>query len=527
MQTDTITTAQPSSLTPQECLRLVRDKRSVWLVPTIVCGCLALAYALFMSRNWEATQGLLVRNETSVSSNKSPGQFADLYEMRTFQETILEVAKSHQVLTATLQAVDGSDVQPDAEQLEKLRKRINMLPPNGAEFGKTEVFYLCVKDPDRQRALGLVAELSLQLQKRLGELRNERSESLIGELEQQVELAAQTHKKENAALEALEAEIGPDLGELRLLHSATGGQSDLRMQSVEIEKEIRLTEERLREAEDLLGVLKSAQQDPDQLVAMPSRLLSFQPTLQRLKDGLVDAQLQASKISGTRTVEHPQVKVALAAVERVRGELHAELEVAIKGLDVEIDLSKNREQVLTSQYSALEQRLEKLAEVRAQYSSQVKAVEGSRSVLDQTRRQLSEVRAQQVAASNSSLVTPLDEPETGPYPVGMGRTSILGIGIIGGFVLGIGWLFLTGVPAPTPMANGRSVAATSPETPAENVAVAKPVARPVTSVPVPPVGPRPSSPTRFPVTATVTPLATAQSVVLGLPIDGTASLSSK
>jgi uncharacterized protein involved in exopolysaccharide biosynthesis len=475
-----------------------------------------------MERNWEAVQGLLVRNETSVSSGKSPGQFADLYEMRTFQETILEVAKSQQVLTAALEAVDGTAAQPDAKQLEKLRKRIKMLPPNGAEFGKTEVFYLSVKDPDRERALRLVAELARQLQKRLGELRGERSEGLIAELEQQVELATQTHKKENSTLEALETESGSDLGELRLLHSATGGQSDLRMQSVEIEKEIRLTEERLREAEDLLAVLESAQQDPDQLVAMPSRLLSFQPTLQRLKDGLVDAQLQASKTSGTRTVEHPQVKVALAAVERIRGELHAELEVAIKGLEVDINLSRNRQQVLTSQYAALEQRLEKLAGLRAQYSSQVKAVEGSRSVLDQTRRQLSEVRARQVAARNSSLVTPLDEAETGPYPVGMGRTSVLGIGTIGGFVMGIGWLFLTGVPTTVPTTNALPAAANASETPAEKVS------RPFPSVPVPPVGTRPnSSPVRFPVTAAVTPLVATQAAALGLPSDGTASLASK
>ncbi len=446
-------------LTPHDFWKLLVEHRNVWLIPTIGCSVLALLYALFMTRNWEAVQGLVVRDEASSHSLKQPGKFADLYEMRTFQETILEVAKSRQVLSATLKAVAAVDsedtpVEPSPEEIQKLRKRMSMLPPNGAEFGKTEVFYLAVKDPNRQRALLLVEELCKQLSYRLGELRSEQSRGLISEVEKQVELADQIHEQENARLIAFEAEIGSDLGELRLLHSASGGQSDLRQQAVELEQETRLNESRLRQAEELLEVLKTARQDPAQLIAMPSSLLNFQPTLQRLKDGLVDAQLRASRLSGMRTEDHPHVKSALESVASIREELHSELDVAIKGLEIEIDLSRNRQNVLHKQLADLQHRLSHLAELRAEYSSRVATVDNSRAVLSQARKQLSEVRAKQVTAQNALLVTPFDEADTGPYPVGMGRASVLGIGVLGGFAIGMGWLCLTVNPAPvTPTAS--------------------------------------------------------------------------
>src|SRR5690606_34593338 len=104
---------------------------------------------------------------TAGARGPSPGKFADLYEMRTLQETILEVAKSQQVVVGTLKAVNqelnGAAGEPDAEEIDKFRERLKMLPPHGGEFGKTEVFYFYMKDPDRKRAVALVGELCRQL----------------------------------------------------------------------------------------------------------------------------------------------------------------------------------------------------------------------------------------------------------------------------------------------------------------------------------------------------------------------------
>lgn len=440
--------ANQTGLTPSECIRLLVEHRQRWIVPTVVCAVLATAYALVMTRYWQATQALVVRQEVTSASTGQPGKFADLYEMRTFQETIFELAKSRQVIASTLKAVAAADSgaeasEPSDHAIESFRERLSMLPPGGAEFGKTEVFYLGVKERSREQAVRLVRELSHQLDLRLRQLRDEQAQSVIAELEKQVELATEAQAAQIEKLGLLEAEVGSDLGELRLLHSASSGQSDLRQQTVNLETESRAYANKVHEAEQLLVALKLAQKDSEALVAMPSSLLASQPTLRRLKDGLVDAQLRAARLSGTRTEEHPQVQAATAAVAQIRSDLHDELQVAIRGVEIEMELSRNRYIDLKNQLHDIDVRLAKLAERRAEYSNRVAAVENSRQVLDQARKQLMEAQAEQVAAHSASLVTVLDQPDGGTHPVGIGRTSVLLAGTVGGLILGLGLTFLT------------------------------------------------------------------------------------
>jgi len=444
-------TPNSSGLTPTECVRLLTVYRRRWIVPTLVCAVLATAFAILMPRYWGASQALIVRAKVSSSSSHQPGEFADLYEMRTFQETILELVKSRQVLSATLKSVEEAETgkiaeEPSLREIESFRRRVDMRPPGGAEFGKTEVFYLNVKDRDNKRAGRLVEGLRNQLDLRLRQLRDERSQGLIVELEKQVEIVDEAHGIVTSRLVELESEIGSDLGELRMLHSANSGQSDLRQQVVSLKNESRLFESSVLESEQLLIVLHAAQQDPEQLVAMPSSLLTSLPTLRRLKDGLVDAQLRAARLAGTRTAEHPQVLASIESVHQIRNDLHQELHVAIKGLEVELGLNQDRYATVLRQFKDVQQRLDHLAQRRVEYSNRVSAVETSQEVLDQAQKQLSEVRAGQVAARSVSLVTPIDRPEVGSNPVGLRRASVLAIGSLGGLALGLGCVFLTVAP---------------------------------------------------------------------------------
>ncbi len=446
-----------AGLSPVDCYRLLAEHRRVWQVPTVVCAILALGYALVMSRYWEASQGLMVRPEVSNSESSEPGKFSDIYAMRTFQETILELAKSTQVISATLQAVEQavtgeSATLPTGTEIEELRDRLSLSPPGGAEFGKTEVCYLQVKDTDRQRAIKLVAEFARQIDQRLRRLKTEQSQSLSNELQQQVAQAQAALEKETARLAEFETNVGADLGELRMLNASFSGQSDLRQQSVNLNDERRSAELEVRRSEQLLAILEAARLQPEQLIAMPNSLLESQPTLRRLKDGLVDAQLRAARLGGTRTAAHPQVRAAAESVEYIRDDLHDELEVAIRGVQVELQLGKARTANLQQQAQGVQDRLGRLAELRAGYENRTSAVENSRLVLDQAQKRLGEVSATLVAAHSARLVTPIDRPDTGSHPVGPGRASIVLLGTFGGFALGMGWLFLTVVPRSQPTA---------------------------------------------------------------------------
>jgi uncharacterized protein involved in exopolysaccharide biosynthesis len=439
--------AAAPSLTPREVVRLLRDRRKLWIRSALIGGALAAGYALVMPRYWEASQALVVRQETAGSRGPTPGKFADLYEMRTLQETILEVAKSQQVVVETLKAVDerltGVAKEPTAEDIEKFRDRLMMLPPHGGEFGKTEVFYFYVKDRSRIRAMELVSELCHRLDAALKDLREQRAKGLIVELEQQVELAAENHAQETQRLVDFESQVGPDLGELRMLHSASSGQSDLRQESVQLEADLRKFETQVRETEQLLALLKAADEDPQKLIATPNSLLAAQPALRRLKDGLVDAQLAKARLSGTRSTEHPRVQAAFEAEQQIRSDLHDELLSAIQGAEVELSLGRQRVASTQKRLGDLDARLTRLAQRRGEYSNRVAAVDNSRVTLDQARQNLSTARAAQAAAHSGSLVTRIDQPETGPYPAGPGRTFVAGAGAMGGLMLGLGLVFLS------------------------------------------------------------------------------------
>jgi uncharacterized protein involved in exopolysaccharide biosynthesis len=441
-------------LSPVELVRLMRSKRKLWLNTTIACGALAAVFSLLMPRYWEAYQGLVVRQETAGSTADRPGKFADLYEMRTLQETILEVAKSHRVVSATLERVDrelsgGAAPMPTPEDVDKFRHRLKMLPPDGGEFGKTEVFYFSVKDPSRERAIRLVGQLCVEVDAALRELRADRARSLAAELEKQVALGAEQLAVETQRLVEFETQVGADLGELRMLHSANAGQSDLRTEAVQLEADARKFRTQVRESEQLLALLEGAEDDPLQLVATPNSLLTSQPALRRLKDGLVDAQLATSRLGGTRSPDHPRVRAAAEAERQIRKDLHDELKVAIRGAEVDLQLSRDRLTAAEERLDNVQQRLNGLAGRRAEYSNRVAAVDNCRLTLDRLRQDLSTAQAARAAAQGGSLVTRLDLPETGPYPAGPGRTVITVAGAAAGLMLGLGLVFLTAGPQAT------------------------------------------------------------------------------
>ncbi len=459
--------AGSAGLTPTECVRLLAEHWRRWMIPTFACAVLATAYALVMTRYWQATRALVVRHEVTTSTTGQPGKFADLVEMRTFQETILELVKSRQVIAATLQAVAQAEsgrpaAEPTDQLVESFRKRLSMLPPAGAEFGKTEVFYLGVIEKSRDRAENLVSELTRQLDARLRRLRNDQAQSVIAVLEKQVEFATAAQETHTERLVHFETQVGPDLGELRMLHSAASGSSDLRQQAVQLESKSRESAVSVHKAEQLLVVLKLARQHPEQLVAMPLSLLNSQPTLRRLKDGLFDAQLRAAHLGGRLTADHPQVQAAQEEVERIRQDLHNELQIAIRGVQIELDLSRSRYIDLKDQLHKIDVWIANLAQQRSEYSNRVAALENSCQVLDQARKQLTAARAEQVAAHSASLVTLLDKPDAGTHPVGISRSSVLLVGTIGGLVLGLGWTFLTVTP-PSPAPRDFKSTPTTPE----------------------------------------------------------------
>jgi polysaccharide biosynthesis transport protein len=399
--------------------------------------------------------GDAIANHSTGSAGVSEdrlGKFLDLSEMKTLQETILELARSQSVVQATLMAVGaprryrrGAE-WPTSLDVEDFRDAFDMRPPGGAEFGKTEVFYISIRDSDRQRASALVAALCSQLEPRMQHLRGQRAQGMVAELERTVVMAESDLAAQTQCLSEFEARIGADLAELRNLNADLGGQSEVAQELQAIEAERRANEARHQENQRLLRLLTAAQHDPQQLLATPTSLLQSQPAVSQLKNALVEAQIRRSNLLGSRSEKHPLVRAAREAEELIIRQLHDELAVATRALDVDIELNATRERALADRWNSARERLARLAGARAEYSNLLTSVANHTRLVEAARKNLADARARQSGARSASVISRIDGVEAGVRPMGPRRATIVAAGGLGGLILGFGLIFLFATP---------------------------------------------------------------------------------
>ncbi len=443
-----MTRSQHAPIRPVDVFHAVLRHPWRLILPVVAFSVAALAYALLRPVSWEATQALLVRDE-AVGNTTRPGRFSHVEEMKTAQETVLELVKSRGVLAGALRNVgapaDYRDPAPWPSEgaVETFGQSVKLTPPKGAEFGKTEVFYLKVSSPDKQRAVELAAALCKELEAHFDELRVSKYQSVIDEMTNTVGLAQHDLDESTAALSAVERQAGRDLAELRTLNESPSSDSALRRMSNELEAELRTYRALVGSNLELLALLESAKDEPGRLLASPSRLLEAQPALRRLKDGLVDAQLRTATVLGTMSPEHPAAKSALAGEQEIGSHLREEIAIAIKGLQIDLRLAQERVAGLERNREDLQNRLAQLANIRAEYANLVAANRHRSDILKTAQQELSEAQAGQAAARKSSLITLIDRPDTGSKPAGPGKTTIVLGGFLAGVIFGLGILFLT------------------------------------------------------------------------------------
>lgn len=452
--------------TPRDVFALLRKYPFRWLLPALLITALAAVYAKMRPAVWEASQALMVRDEAGGGDHL--GRFHVAEDMKTVQETILELAKSHSVVSTALTTVGPPADRktqapwPTDQEIAGLVGSMKLSPPKGAEFGKTEVFYLQVQSTDRERAIALASALCDQLKKRFEDLRDAKAQSLVEELGKTVTLAQNDLQSATVKLTDMDAKTGSDLGELRTLLDAPSGDSPLRHSVTEMETELRVASVAMESNQSLLKLLQAAKDDPNALAAAPSRLLESQPSLKRLKDGLVDAQLRTSQLLGSMSETHPSVIAAKAAEGAINDQIHDEVDSATRGVELELSLATSHASDLKSHIADARERLDHLAEIRAEYSNVVSEVHFRSDTLKSAETQLAEARASLAAAHTASLLSRIDTPDTGATPIGPSRTMIVAGGAAGGLILGLGLLFLT-VPPLIPRTSATVVAETHAE----------------------------------------------------------------
>jgi len=451
----------PNQATPtlQDIVKPLIDHPKRWIVPAVIITLLASGYVLVRKPIWQASQALIVRNE-ATNNEVGPGKFSHTDQMKTVQETILELAKSRNVLKAVLEEVGApadyakdATAWPTVEDVADLREALKILPPKGAEFGKTEVFYLKVKSDDRRRAVLLTTTLVERLKSRFQQLLDDRAASVINELDKAVVMAETNLKESTAELAKLEQSVGSDLAELRILHESPAGSSDLRRKLVEVENELRKAETDRRARAELLSLLQMGSTDPDRLVSLPGRLLESHAMLRQLSTGLSAARLNTCNLLGKMSREHPTVQSAEAEHAEIRRSLQSELNNAIEIAKVELRLADTEVTSLKTRLDDMHTRFNKLAGLRAPYTNLVAETNNRTDTLESAQRDLADARASRAAAKSASLIARIDLPDTGVRPLGPSRTIVVLAGLAGGLFAGWGIVLLT---VRTPVPSGQS-----------------------------------------------------------------------
>lgn len=440
----------PLPLSLQTIAASLRRHAVLWIVPALACTALAIAYVVIRAPQWRVSQALVLRDEIGGNPLVRQGRFDTAEAMKAAQETIVQLARDPALVEAALQQVGPPASEnaappptwPSPDAIQRLQSQIVVGPPKGGEFGRNEVIVLSVTGPTRDRALALNRAVCAQLDRQLQSLRRSRAKSLIVELENSAAVAQRELDAATLKLEQLESQAGRNLDELRTLSETSAGTSNLRTSANQLKEEIR----RVQITHDANALqhrlLSEARQDPQALLTAPQRLFDALPSLRRLRDGLVDAQLRTAQLVGRMSHEHPEVRSAVAAEQEVRRQLAAEVDLVAASLASELQVSGASLASLQGQFADVEDRLNQIASLRAPYANQLADVRQRNENLSKIRKDLSDARASESSANSATILTRLNDPDPGTGPIGPSALVVVAGGCAGGLLAGLGLVFL-------------------------------------------------------------------------------------
>lgn len=457
-------------------MQMFRQHLLILILPVAIFSTAAAVYIYRSHPTWRATQSLQVRDEL-VEERGVPGRFDSLDFMKMFQETVLDTVRRPAVIRNVLEKMEPPkdhkhpEAWPTVEDIEAIQASIELAPPNGAEFGRTEVLLLSVKSSSIERAIKIVRLLSKELQQQLNELRDQRAQSIEFELQESVQLARLDLESSTEELKQFELKLGDLLFDLRSISAENGpGTSGLQNRLNVIIAETRSFQQRKSVLEKNLQQVHRAVQDPGHLLTLTSELLAAQPALQRLKEQLISQQAITAQTLGQFDRQHPKAKAALKAEALLMEKITEEIRVTEKGLETQVAVVVEQIQALQDNRKKIESQIQQLAEFRAPYASLVEQVRQKQTVLNRVEEELSRARANRASVKSTNLITLIDEPYSPSRPEGLSKKIVLGGSVLAGLVSGVGLVFFAAAPgftgpfdpAPGPMALDQNQPAPDP-----------------------------------------------------------------
>ncbi len=427
--------------------QLAWRRPAVWLLPALVVWLATVAYVIVRPAQWEATQTVSVRPQ--AASLEGDSRWLDGDQRKSLQETLVELVRSRDVLEATLREVDGKAASPAGgeriaqiplRQIERLRKAIQITPPQGADLGSSDILCLRIRDEDRGRAIKLVESLCRRADEKWRLLRRERAAAAVAEWEQAVRAAESELRVINGRLAALEKELGTYLPEMRAWATGASNDTPLTRKVLEGNAELRAVETSLADTEGLLREVQSALVDPARLLNAANALIKQEPSIEKWKTAWVESQVKLAEVRSRMTENHPDVVAATAAEREIHDRLSEEVAAFLSILKSECDELRARRELVQSRLATLDSEIRDLAAKRVEYANLVSEREQRLAVLQTARQRRDDARLAAESLASAQLVIPIENAEAGLDPVGPGKAAVLGVGLVAGILFGLGIL---------------------------------------------------------------------------------------
>ena len=431
-----------------QALGVVRSQWWLLAIPSLVLALAAGVYGLLSSKQYSATQSLIIRDDLASEQVKL-GRFDSEESLKSAQEMVLEIARGPEILASVLQEVGppssifsfGGGDYPGGAKIESVQGKINIGAPNGGEFGKTDVFVLSSQESTRDRSSKFMELLLNGVEQRLREVRAERLSGMQRELEQKVAVANEAFAASSKELGELEESLGQDLSAIRSLSVEFPNEGSLAVQVQQLENEIRTSQDNLERAQQQLAILQRSKLDR-QNVSTTRELFTMQPTLEIMFRDLAAATKLRSADLGRYQEFHPKIQGHDATISDLKEKIAEQIELAILGVESQIETLEALYQRRLEKKNELVKRLQRLAKLRVRYSQIKFETQKKQEIYGQAYERLVDIQSLKESSESVDIVTRVGSVQVSMYPDGPSTKMLVIAGGAGGFMIGLGILIL-------------------------------------------------------------------------------------
>ncbi|MDA7858838.1 hypothetical protein N9B05_03375 [Mariniblastus sp.] len=426
----------------------------VWIAPAILGAVLALCYATMLSPQiWSARQSMIVRDDLLGQSYK-PGRFDSIESMKSAQETILEIARQPQVIRNAMAKLGPPETLknqaaiaewPNEETIEDMQDAVLIHAPNGAEFGKTEVIVLNVKQSTPERSLKFIELLLIEIIAKVDEVRSMRLQSMEVELTRVRDAAMAELKKSKDKLTQMDKALGSDIATMNALSDPQNSDNSIKRDISQIRIEIREATLELEKRNALLSQLEEAKTKPDRILGLSAGMIGILPALDDLKKEMIEKQAEFAVAMGVYQPGHPKYARSKKAIDAMRQQIHLELDLCIAAMENEVKDANTRWSRLDNEMKSLDLQLTKLSENRTEILTLVAELKERTEIANKAQSNLAEIKSL-AEAGVSNLIARVDEPQVFTRPDGPGKKLKILVGGFAGLMIGLGIVLLIAPP---------------------------------------------------------------------------------